>query len=67
MLTPNEGKVGDVCSSDVAVYICTGPQSKKYHATKDCRGLYKCSEDIISVSLEKAKSMGRGSCEICYK
>ena len=29
ILTPNEGEVGDVCSSDVTVYICTGPQSKK--------------------------------------
>lgn len=67
ILTPNEGEVGDVCSSDVTVYICTGPQSKKYHATKDCRGLNKCSEDIISVSLAKAKSMGRGPCGICYK
>jgi|GEM_PF-6685611 len=27
MLTPNEGEVGDVCSSDVTVYICTGPIS----------------------------------------
>ena len=67
MLTPKGVDLGDVCFSDVTVYICTGPQSKKYHATKDCRGLNKCSEDIISVSLEKAKSMGRGPCGICYK
>lgn len=67
ILTPNEGEVGDVCSSDVTVYICTGPQSKKYHATKDCRGLNKCSDDIIPVSLAKAKNMGRGPCGICYK
>ena len=67
MLTPKGLDLGDVCSSDVTVYICMGPQSKKYHATKDCHGLNKCSEDIISVSLAKAKSMGRGPCGICYK
>ena len=67
LLSPKGVEMGDVHSSDVTVYVCTGPMSKKYHATKDCRGLNKCSEDIIAVSLEKAKNMGRGPCGICYK
>ncbi|MAO07490.1 MAG: hypothetical protein CL596_02125 [Alteromonas sp.] len=44
------------------VYICNGPQSKKYHLQKDCRGLSRCSTDIYKVDLSKAKSMGRTLC-----
>lgn len=48
------------------VYICTGPQSKKYHKTPDCQGLRSCSKEIKAVSLDKAKSMGRTPCKWCY-
>lgn len=48
------------------VYLCTGPQSKRYHCRSTCRGLNNCSEDIVRVSLAKARSMGRTQCGICY-
>lgn len=44
------------------VYICKGPQSKKYHYIKDCRGLSSCSTDTYSVTLTEAKKLGRTLC-----
>ncbi len=52
--------------SDANVYICTGPNAKRYHAYRDCRGLNACSADIKSVSVQKAKNMGLTPCKICY-
>ena len=49
-----------------SVYICTGPKAKVYHRTDRCSGLNRCSGDIVSVSLEKAKQMGRRACKKCY-
>ena len=49
------------------VYICTGPQSKRYHKTKDCKGLQSCSESIKKVSIEEAERIGRTPCGYCYK
>ena len=47
-------------SYDVSgVYICKGPQSKKYHYKKDCKGLKNCSTDIYSLPLSDAKNLGR--------
>ena len=51
---------------DGSVYICTGPKAKVYHRTARCSGLNRCSGDIVSVSLEKAKQMGRRACKKCY-
>lgn len=48
------------------VYICTGPQSKRYHKTPDCRGLRSCSKEIKEVTLEYAKKIGRTPCGYCY-
>ncbi len=52
--------------SETYVYICTGPQSKKYHSSKDCNGLRNCSVEIKKVTFSKAKSMKRTPCKICY-
>lgn len=49
------------------VYICTGPQSKRYHKTRNCRGLGSCSGEIKAVTLEYAKRIGRTKCGWCYK
>lgn len=52
--------------ADGKVYICTGPQSKRYHCTPKCKGLHSCSKKVIAVSLSKARSMGRTPCGWCY-
>lgn len=30
-----------------SVYYCTGPNSKRYHIAKDCKGLEHCFGEII--------------------
>ena len=52
--------------ADGKVYICTGPQSKRYHCTPKCKGLHSCSKKVIAVPLSKAKLMGRTPCGWCY-
>lgn len=44
------------------VYICNGPSSQKYHYTKSCRGLKRCSTKIYKVSLEEARNRQRTLC-----
>lgn len=51
--------------AQVYVYICNGPESKRYHSTPDCRGLSRCSTAIEKVTLEEAEREGRTPCHIC--
>lgn len=53
-------------TNESTVYICTGPNSKRYHSHSDCRGLGKCSGEIKEVSISKAESIGRTPCKWCY-
>ena len=54
-------------TGETYVYICTGPQSTKYHKTNTCRGLDRCSKEVVKVTLDKAKDMKRTPCGYCYK
>lgn len=54
------------CKGSNDVYICTGPQSRVYHKHKNCTGLSRCSGTVESVSIDKAKSLGRRECKWCY-
>ncbi|KAA6351488.1 hypothetical protein EZS27_000567 [termite gut metagenome] len=47
------------------VYICTGPKAKVYHATPKCKGLYRCSKEVIAISLDEINKTRR-PCKICY-
>jgi uncharacterized protein YceK len=49
------------------VYICTGGYSKRYHATRSCKGLRNCGGTIKAISIEDAEEMGRTPCRICYE
>lgn len=49
------------------VYICTGSYSKRYHATRSCKGLRNCGGIIKAISIEDAEEMGRTPCRICYE
>ena len=63
-LTPN------VSSNDNnTVYISKGNSAYAYHSHKSCRALKRCVEEghVITVTLSKAKEMGRRPCKICYK
>lgn len=47
------------------VYVCSSGSSTKYHLSKDCRGLKRCSGSIQTISLSAAKNKGRTACKIC--
>ncbi len=42
-------------SKEYPVYICYSTTAKKYHYTKNCRGLNACKHDVKEVSLKDAK------------
>ena len=51
------------------VYISTGSGAYAYHSKKSCSRLKKCNEEghVMTVTKEKAISMGRTPCKTCYK
>lgn len=49
------------------VYVCTGPNSERYHKSSDCTGLSRCSGEIEVYSREEARSLGYTPCGICYR
>lgn len=51
---------------ETTVYVCTGPKSKRYHATSSCKGLNRCSRDIVSMPQSEAAQKGFTPCKICY-
>lgn len=53
--------------SNSKVWVCTGENSKRYHAHNDCKGLSNCRASIEEISLQEAESMGRTPCRKCYK
>lgn len=48
------------------VYVCMGPQSKRYHKTKSCKGIKNCSKDIKKMSISEAESKRRTPCGYCF-
>lgn len=66
LVSAGMGVVDHHAQADGKVYVCTGPQSKRYHCTPRCKGLHSCSKQVIAVSLSKARSMGRTPCGWCY-
>ena len=48
------------------VLICQSKTAKAYHS-HNCRGLGKCTHEIVKVTLEEAQQMGRTPCGFCYK
>ena len=58
--------LGGINTSETTVYICTGPQSKRFHKTSHCRGLNSCSGEIKAISISRAREKGRTPCKWCY-
>lgn len=48
------------------VYICLSPKAYRYHKNRSCRGLNKCSYNIILVPVSTAENRGYTPCNICY-
>lgn len=55
-----------VKSSDSKVYVCNSNTSIAYHHNFNCRGLQKCTHQIIIVTVENAQKMGKRQCKLCY-
>lgn len=62
-LSCNTKKASD---SRDTVYICTGGSSERFHSDKNCKGLRRCSGNVIEVTSGEAIGMGRTPCKICY-
>ncbi len=52
------------CKTEVAndVYICGENGAKRFHFTKNCKGLSNCKRGIYKVALSDAKSKGLTLC-----
>ncbi len=49
-----------------SVYLCMGRLSHSYHRTQYCKGLKKCSTNLVKVSLQDAiKKYHRTACGYC--
>ncbi|WP_350289820.1 hypothetical protein [uncultured Croceitalea sp.] len=46
------------------VYICNGPNSKRYHLNPNCSGLSNCSTKIYMVNVPVVQRKGRTLCEL---
>lgn len=58
---------GSVPNAGNNVYICVSPSAKKYHASKSCHGLQKCTHTISEVTKADAAKQGYTACKIEYK
>lgn len=53
--------------SDAKVFVCDSSTSVAYHSSKNCRGLQKCTHEIINVPKNDAINVyGKRACKICY-
>ena len=48
--------------SQSSVYLCDSPNGKKYHFSRNCRGLSNCKHSIVKVTLSEAKKRGKTLC-----
>lgn len=60
-------QAGNQYSNEPIVYICTGPNSKRYHRSDHCKGFARCSGSVQAMTRSKAESIGRTPCKWCYK
>lgn len=47
------------------VYVCSGHSAKRYHSISDCKGLRKCSGEILEMTVAEAE--GKTPCRMCVK
>lgn len=56
-----------VRAQTVSVYICDSKDAVAYHKYKTCRGLQKCTHQVLTVTESEAiDRYGRRACKICY-
>lgn len=59
----------NINNNGAKVYICTRSGAYAYHVKKTCWTLKRCNEEghIKTVSLNKAREMGRTPCKVCTR
>ena len=58
------GSIGTKNKEDKTVYYCDSPNGIKYHFTKECRGLKKCTHTIKKTTEAGAKKLELTVCLI---
>jgi hypothetical protein len=56
--------LASISNTPGSVYYCDSPTGKKYHQSKQCRGLKKCTHTVKTISLKEAEKMGLTQCQI---
>jgi len=55
------------CATVTYVYVCDSKTSYAYHSPKDCRGLSRCTHEIIKVTESEAKNTYyKRACKLCW-
>lgn len=54
--------VSVVPSQSTTAYICVSPTAKKYHYSKNCSGLQRCTHEIRKTTVDDAKKIGYTVC-----
>lgn len=49
------------------VYVCTGSTAKRYHSVADCKGLSKCSGEVIELTVAEAETYEKTPCKMCVE
>lgn len=53
-------------TGEKTVWICGGPNSKRYHRHPGCAGLKRCSKTPSKISISEAQRRGYTPCKKCY-
>ncbi len=54
-------------TQEVKVYICNSKESVAYHNNKSCKGLQKCTHEVLSATQQQAEeTYNRRPCKMCY-
>lgn len=49
------------------VYVCSGPNTKRYHMNSECIGLSRCSGEIMTMTEKEAINANKTPCRRCMK
>ncbi len=51
---------------ETIVYVCDSKTSYAYHTSSSCRGLNRCTHQIIKMNESDAKKQKRTPCKVCH-
>jgi hypothetical protein len=54
-------------NKETYVFVCKSPTAHAYHKTQNCKGLSKCTHNIVRITEIEAKKQEYNPCKLCYK